>query len=83
MMTYWDIQTKLILELNELGFPFKLRDRLDIFALYLKLEKIAKKKPKLQPKILELLDLLEWQVELRKAGLEPRLDESRKRYVAE
>lgn len=82
-MTYWDIQTKLILELNELGFPFKLRDRLDIFALYLKLEKIAKKKPKLQPKILELLDLLEWQVELRKAGLEPRLDESRKRYVAE
>jgi hypothetical protein len=82
-MTYWDIQTKLILELNELGFPFKLRDRLDIFALYLKLEKIAKKKPKLQPKILELLDLLEWQVELRKAGLEPPLDESRKRYVAE
>jgi hypothetical protein len=82
-LTYWDIQSRLILELNELGFPYKLRDRLPIFRLYLKLQKHAKRKPKLQNKVLELLDLLEFQLELRRAGVEPKVDETGKRYVAE
>lgn len=82
-MTYWDIQSKLILELNELGFPFKLRDRLNIFALYTRLTKMARKNPRLEDKVVELHDLLEWLVELRKAGLEPPLDKARRRYVAE
>lgn len=73
MMTYWDIQTKLVLELDELGFKYKLRDRIPIFKVYLKLQTIAKRKPNLTEKITELLDLLEYQLALRQAGLEPEL----------
>ncbi len=72
-MTYWDIQTKLVLELDELGFKYKLRDRIPVFKVYLKLQQMAKRNPKLEEKIVELLDLLEYQLALRQAGLEPEL----------
>ncbi|TXH41962.1 MAG: hypothetical protein E6Q97_36545 [Desulfurellales bacterium] len=80
-MTYWDIQTRLIVELNELGFMYRLRDRLPPFKLYVRLQKLAKDKPELGEKVLNLLDMLEWIVELRRAGLEPPL-ESPLRYKA-
>lgn len=80
-MTYWDIQTRLVVELNELGMMYRLRDRLPPFKLYVKLQGIAKKKPELVDKITDLLDLLEWMIELRTAGLEPPL-ESPLRYKA-
>ena len=72
-MTYWDIQTKLILELGDLGYTFKLRDRIPIFKVYMQLMKLAKKKPNLEEQITNVLDLLEYQLALRQAGLEPPL----------
>lgn len=70
-MTYWDLQTRLVLELNELGMPYKLKDRVPIFKLWRRLDKIEKKHPEIGPRLADIRDLLEHMLAMRRAGMEP------------
>ena len=83
MYTYWELQTKLILELNDIGLNYKLRDRLPVFKLYVRLMKLASKKPKLAHQIENILDLLEYLLAARRAGLEPELETPTRYKISE
>jgi hypothetical protein len=69
--SYWGTHTRLVLRLQELGYRFKLHDRLPPFKLYLDLYKKGKQFPKLRKQIMQILDDLDLLVALRREGLEP------------
>jgi hypothetical protein len=69
--SYWGTHTRLVLHLQELGYRYKLHDRLPPFRLYVDLVRKGRMHPKLRPKILPILDDLELLVALRREGLEP------------
>lgn len=79
MNEYWDIHVRTILRLQELGFKFKLHDRLPIFRLWLLLIKMGRRNPKLQRQIQACLEDLDLLKALRCEGLEPEL-ENKNRY---
>lgn len=73
MVTYWDVQARTVLNLQELGYRYRLNDRLPIFKLWLRLHKQGFKNPKLRPAISKVLNDLDLLKELRIQGLEPPL----------
>lgn len=79
-MNYWEVQQRTVLNLQELGFKYRLNDRIPIFQLWLRLIKMGKKSPKLRPTISRVLDDLDLMKELRLQGLEPPL-KAKDRYA--
>jgi hypothetical protein len=79
-MTYWDIQVQLIGMLRQFGFHYKLLDRVPIFKVYRKIDLLKKRLPKQEKILNDIKELLELQLSLRIAGLEPPL-ETPTRYV--
>lgn len=68
---YWDTHVRIVIRLQELGYKYKLKDRLPIFKLWRELYKTAKASPKLRPTIGKILADLDYLKALRVEGLEP------------
>lgn len=71
--SYWGTHTRIIIRLQELGYRYRLYDRLPIFKLWLELLRKGRKHPKLQPHIQRILNDLDLLRALRAEGLEPEL----------
>lgn len=78
--SYWGTHTRLVLKLQELGYRYRLYDRLPIFQLWVELVKKGKKNPKLRPVISPILEDLDYLKALRVEGLEPEVNGNR--YVS-
>ena len=78
-LSYWGTHTRLILRLQELGYRYRLHDRLPIFKLYVDLVRKGKANPKLRSAITMVLHDLDYLRALRAEGMEPEL-EAKDRY---
>lgn len=77
---YWQVHVRTVLKLQELGFSYRLKDRLPLFRLWRQLLKLGRKNPKLRPAINRALQDLDLLKHMRVEGLEPKL-ESKDRYL--
>jgi hypothetical protein len=70
---YWDTHVRSVIRLQELGYKYKLQDRLPIFKLWRELYKMGRQSPKLRPAIGRIMEDLDYLKALRCEGLEPEL----------
>lgn len=72
-MSYWQHQTATVVQLQELGFKFKLKDRIPIFKVWERLRRMEAREPDLSKSIDVARHHLDILLEYRKNGMEPKL----------